>query len=328
MLSIAILALENCIHSTVTGPFDIFTIADIQAKEMSHTGARFCKVDIVSVTREKVYAFNGLPVPVTATITDNRQYDLIVTPALLGDDKTIVENENLITWLRIQHKKGACLCSVCAGAFLIAKAGLFSGKTATTHWGLKDSFSCNYPEINLKTERMLIDEGDVISAGGVTAYLDLCLYLIKKFGSPELAVSISKTLLIDCTRQSQAPYSRHLFTLHHGDENIIRAQKYIDAEHVDPISLQDIAVEAGLTERTLNRRFKSCTGETPMAYLQGVRVESARNLLETTLQSIDEITVAVGYEDTSSFRRLFKSVVGLTPSEYRKKFSGYLNNNL
>jgi len=323
MINIAILALNNCIHSTVTGPFDILTIAEMQAREIFSEKDGFCTVDLVASSTETVTAFNGLALPTTAKMSDNTQYDIVITPALLGDYQSTIENEVILSWLTSQHSNGACICSICASSFLVARAGLFSGKDATTHWGLTEKFRKEYPEVNLKSEKMLVDEGDVISAGGVTAYLDLCLYIIRKFGSHDLAASISKTLLIDSNRQSQVPYSRYQLNKKHGDDNILRAQKYIESEYRNGITLQDIAEKAVLTVRTLNRRFKAGTGDTPTEYLQAVRIEVARYLLESTQKTVDEITTEVGYEDTSSFRRLFKSQTRLTPSEYRKRFSVY-----
>ncbi len=323
MINIAILALDNCIHSTVTGPFDILTIADMQAREIFLEENGFCTVDLVAPSEETVTAFNGLTVPATARVSDNTHYDIIITPALLGDYKSTIENKDILSWLTGQHGDGACICSVCASSFLVARAGLLSGKDATTHWGLTDQFKKEYPDVTLKSEKMLVDEGDIISAGGVTAYLDLCLYIIRKFGSHDLAASISKTLLIDSNRQSQVPYSRYQLNKDHGDENILRAQKYIETEYRNAMSLQNIAEKAVLTVRTLNRRFKVNTGDTPTEYLQAVRIEAARYLLESTGKSVDEITAEIGYEDTSSFKRLFKFQTRLTPSEYRKRSSVY-----
>lgn len=321
MIDIAILALDNCIQSTVTGPFDILTIADMQARDVFFQKNGFCKVHIVAPSTDSVTSFNGLTIPTTKTISDKIKYDIVITPALMGDFQKTIENEAITEWLIGHHQSGACICSICASSFLVARAGLLSGKNATTHWGLTDKFRLEYPDVMLKPEKMLVDEGDVISAGGVTAYLDLCLYLIRKHGSRELALSISKTLLIDSNRQSQVPYSRYQLNKDHSDKNILCAQKYIESEYKNAISLENIAEKAMLSIRTLNRRFKASTGDTPTEYLQAVRIEAARYLLESTVESVDEITVSVGYEDTSSFRRLFKAHTRLTPTEYRKRFS-------
>lgn len=321
MLQIAVLALNNCIHSTVTGPYDIFSIAALQSRQAANDCRDFCEVHIVQPDQKTVRSFNGLTVSGTKTIGDAHQYDLIITPALMGDLAALLEDHYLIDWIAAQHSNGAVVCSVCAGTFLVAKAGLFSGKQATTHWALAEDFRRQFPEVNLKIEKMLIDEGDIISAGGVTAYLDLCLYILSRFGSSELASSISKTLLIDASRQTQTPYSSYSFQKNHGDEAILKAQIYLEKRFKQKVKISELAEESRLEERTFNRRFKKATGDTPTEYIQGLRIEAARKMLETNQEPVDSITGEVGYEDVSSFRRLFKQYTGITPSEYRKRFS-------
>ncbi len=321
MVNIAILALENCIHSTVTGPCDIFSIARLNSKELYGDKEPFCKVQIVLPGEQPVNTFNGISINGTSSIQDSERYDIIITPALYGNLDSILENHDVIEWIFNQHSSGACICSVCASAFLVARTGIMNGKKVTTHWALAADFKRQFPDVILKSDRMLIDEGDIISAGGVTAYLDLCLYIINRFGSPELALSISKTLLIDCARQIQTPYSSYNFLKNHGDEEIMKAQRWLENNRQQEIKIPDLAESTGLGERTFNRRFKKATGDTPTEYLQGLRIEAARKMLETSNKPIDLITQEVGYEDTSSFRRLFKHHTGLTPSVYRKRFS-------
>lgn len=227
-------------------------------------------------------------------------------------------------WLARQGRKGACLCSVCAGAFLLAQTGLLKGRKATTHWNLADSFATRFPDILLKRERMLIDEGDCITAGGVSAYMDLSLYLTARFGSPELAASLSKLLLIDPSRHLQSPYRTCSFIKNHGDTAILAVQKWLEENYAKPTTIHELADKAGLGERTFMRRFKKATGDTPLEYLQQLRIEGARKLLETTSETVEGITFKSGYEDISSFRKLFKNQTGLSPSAYRQKFSCFV----
>jgi transcriptional regulator GlxA family with amidase domain len=167
---------------------------------------------------------------------------------------------------------------------------------------------------------MLIDEGDFITAGGVTAYMDLALYITAKFGSMELAGSVSKLLLIDPIRKTQCPYITFNINTDHSDENILKVQEYLGENHKKNLSVTDLSKIAGLTERTFARRFKASTGDTPLEYQRNLRIGKARLFLETTSDSIESITWETGYEDVSSFRRLFKKITGLSPTAYRKKF--------
>ncbi len=167
---------------------------------------------------------------------------------------------------------------------------------------------------------MIVDEGDIITAGGVTAYMDLALYIVKRFGSDTLASTLSKTFLIDPVRQSQAPYTSFKFNTTHRDKDILIAQAFMEEHLANPLSVDTLADKVNLGQRTFARRFKKATGNTPLEYLQHLRISKAKSLLETDTKTVDQITRAAGYEDTSSFRRLFKRITGLSPTAYRKKF--------
>lgn len=321
MLTIAILAIDNCIHSTVTGAHDIFSIAATHPPSPSRPGKPFCDVRIVLPDRSPVRTFNGIEITGHHYISEDIHYDIIITPALIGDIAPLLDQQDITSWIGRQHADGACICSVCASAFIVAAAGLMDGRQATTHWALAGEFRKRFPEVRLTPEKMIVDEGDIISAGGVTAYLDLCLHIINRFGSHELASSISRTLLIDHGRRIQKPYSSSTFSKNHGDSMILKAQKYLEDNFIHRISMPEVASTAGLEERTFNRRFKRATGDTPTGYIQNLRIEAARRMLETTREPVDSITREVGYENPSSFRRLFKQNTGLSPSEYRQRFS-------
>ncbi|MBI9093180.1 MAG: GlxA family transcriptional regulator [Desulfobacterium sp.] len=319
MTKIGILAIENCMQSSVTGPFDILSVA---SRTWQGSAPLFDLV-IIADNNLPVTCFNGIQIQPHMSKQDCNDLDIIMIPVIFGDLDPILSNKRLIAWLRDQHQKGVCICAVCAGVFLIAETGLLANRTATTHWNLADEFQTRYPDVILKPEKMLVDEGDFITAGGVTAYMDLSLYLANRFGSPDLALSLSKTLLIDPLRKSQSPYSSFRINTTHGDEQILQIQHWMKKNAAAPISISQLAEQAGLGQRTFARRFKKATGDTPLEHLQYLRIANARTLLETTSTSIDDITHTIGYEDVSSFRRLFKKVTGLSPTAYRKKFSLY-----
>ncbi|MBU1565427.1 MAG: helix-turn-helix domain-containing protein [Proteobacteria bacterium] len=322
MYSVALLAVQNCMYSSLVGPLDIFSVASNQAGRLAApvTDPLFQAV-IVGPEKRKITAFNGMPIPLGATFTAPTVYDIVFVPVIFGDLEAILADSETIHWLKDQGRMGACLCSACAGSFLVAETGRLNGRTATTHWNLADSFVKRFPEVTLKREKMLVDAGDCITAGGVTAYLDLSLYLAARFGSPELAALLSKILLIDPARRLQSPYQSSVFSKNHDDEVIRMIQEWLEADPGQRGAIADLAGRARLGERTFSRRFKKATGDSPLEYLQRLRIEAARKLLETTAESIEEITIRAGYEDISSFRKLFKRHTGLSPSAYRKRFS-------
>jgi transcriptional regulator GlxA family with amidase domain len=322
MYKVALLAVHNCMYSSLTGPFDVFSVAAGQAEILDDPtkGPLFQPV-IVGPEARDICAFNGMPIPLGATLAESTVYDIVLVPVIFGDlDEVLADNETM-SWLKHQGKMGACLCSACAGSFLVAETGRLKGRAATTHWNLAESFAKRFPEVILKREKMLVDVGDCITAGGVTAYLDLSLYLVARFGSPELAALLSKMLLIDPGRRLQLPYQSSVFDKNHGDEEILEIQEWLEEDPGQPQGITSLAGRAGLGERTFLRRFKKATGDSPLEYLQRLRVETARKLLETTTESVEEITARAGYEDFSSFRKLFKRHTGLSPSAYRKRFA-------
>ncbi|MCP4022197.1 MAG: helix-turn-helix domain-containing protein, partial [Desulfobacteraceae bacterium] len=182
------------------------------------------------------------------------------------------------------------------------------------------SLKKQFPKVIVKPEKLITEADGVICSGAATALFSLALYLIEKFGSKELAALTAKSMLIDPNRNSQMPYTVFDLDSFHQDRQIAKAQHWMDANYFRSITISDAAAYVGISPRHFKRRFKKATCETPLTYLQKIRVESAKKMLERTNMNINEITRKVGYEDSSTFRRLFKKYVALSPREYRDKF--------
>jgi transcriptional regulator GlxA family with amidase domain len=322
MPNIALVAIDSCMPSSLSGPLDIFAIASSKwlIGHLTCVPPLF-EAKVVAAPGRSVRTFTGEILPISARFSDNIIYDIIYIPVIIGNLDAVLADMETIEWLVEQSQKGACLCSVCAGSFLLAQTGILHGRKATTHWQLADEFARRFPDVILRRDKLLVDEGTCVTAGGISAYLDLTLHLTARFGSPELAATLSRTLLIDPVRRSQSPYSSCIFRKNHGDSEILRIQNWLDDHFQQQLSIGTLAGMAYLGERTFMRRFKRATGETPLAYIQQLRMEAARRLLESSRLSIEEITLKAGYEDVSSFRKLFSRHTGLSPSTYRKKFS-------
>jgi transcriptional regulator GlxA family with amidase domain len=320
-IDIAILALDGAVYSSIVGPMDVFSVANV-LRETSGQQA-FARVRVLKLGRRQPVSFNRIRIHTHGRIDTDDRFDVIIVPAMMQVSETQVPPgpPQLVVWLRRQHARGACLSSVCAGSFMLAQTGLLDGRKATTHWSLAGQFSDSYPRVRLQPQKMLIDEHDLITAGGVTAYFDLALHLVRKFGSAELAAGCSKFLLIDPQRNSQSPYMSGQFQKSHADAAILALQDYLERHYAERVTLEQMGTVAGLGQRTLLRRFRSATGDSPIMYLQRIRMEAARRQLELSRDSIDEIAWQAGYEDSSSFSRVFKKITGMTPGGYRKKFS-------
>ena len=256
--------------------------------------------------------------PINATEGEEAIWDGVYVPPAFGFAGPPAP---LVAWLRRAHASGAIACAACAGVFFLAEAGLLEGRAATTHWGLAQAFRARYPGVRLEPERLLVDGGDYVCAAGLTAYFDLALHLVARFASPEVAASCARTLLLDPGRASQTPYMSLLGPCAQGDAHMAKAQEWLEKNHTRTLRPGELAAAVTLGERTLLRRFKKATGRTPGAYLQALRIEHAKRLLESGTLSVDEIVATVGYQDTPAFFRLFKEMTGLTPGGYRSRFS-------
>lgn len=244
---------------------------------------------------------------------------VILPPSLDGD--TAACSARYADWLKTLHQQGVLICSVCAGAFLLAQAGLLENRLATTHWGLADAFRQRYPDVKLDTDKLIIDDGDIITAGGLMAWIDLGLKLVDRYLGSSAMLATARYLLVDPGGREQRFYSVFSPALNHGDSAILKVQHWLQTRYAEPVTVKVMGEEAGLSSRTFIRRFQQATGLNPSEYLQHLRIGKARSLMESSSLSVDEIAWQTGYRDTSAFRRIFHKIIGLTPREYRHRFN-------
>lgn len=319
-LKIGIFVYEQCTASMVLGVMDILSVANIQSG--GNERKNIFDIEIISETGKKITCFNQFSIEPKRSIRAKNHYDLIYIPGFVGDVEEILQKEKKsVAWLRQQFQQGTRLAAACNGNFLLAETGLLAKRKATTHWGLMDKFRERYNNILVQPERIIVDEGDIISAAGVTAYVNLALFLVERHGSKELALICSKIFLVDSGRKIQSPYEMYQFQKKHGDTEIEKTQNWLEKNFAQPVTLEQLASVSNLGKKTLLRRFKQATGDTPLSYLKRVRLENAKRLLESKKLSFNEITWKVGYNDVSSFHKLFKTETGLSPNNYRSKFS-------
>lgn len=222
--------------------------------------------------------------------------------------------------LRRLHSAGTILASVCVGAFILGETGLLNRRSATTHWGAAEAFVARFPDVNLDVDRLIIDDGDIITAGGMMAWTDLGLKLVDRYLGPTAMMETASTLLIDPPGREQRYYSTFVPSLNHGDTAVLSAQHLLHASFADDITLADLASKSRLEERTFLRRFRKSTDMTVTEYLQRFRMNKARELLQFGKYPVEVIAWRVGYTDASAFRKVFQRIVGLSPSEYRRRF--------
>ena len=245
---------------------------------------------------------------------------VLVLPPALGDPIAREDAAPFAAWLRQCHAGGIQLASICAGAFLLGETGLLSGRTITTNWVIAETFEMRFPDVRVDTDRLLSDDGDIVTAGGVMAWVDLGLKLIDRFLGPTVMLEIARQFVIDPPGREQRYYSTFSPRLLHGDAAILKVQHFLQASEAKEIGLDVLAAQAGLEERTFLRRFRKATGLTTTDYCQRLRVAKAQELLQFTSRSVDLVAVDVGYNDPGAFRKVFARIVGLTPGDYRKRF--------
>jgi transcriptional regulator GlxA family with amidase domain len=322
VLNVAIPALEGTASIGTAGLMDALNKADLAPVLSGDPGSsRLFDVRLVGLTDRPVQCRDGVQLSPTATVSAITIPDLVVVPGLdddLGDSFAL--NRPWAPWIARWHTAGATTASSCTGAFLLADAGVLAGKPATTHWLFADELQRRYRSVEVLVDRMIIDTGDVITSGGATAFLNLVLYLVERFGGHARANIAAKVLLIDGHRPSQLPYVGALPGRAHDDLVVHDIQQHIDTHLDEPLQTAKLASQFGLSVRSLNRRFMAATGHGPQAYLQRVRVHHAKRLLETTGEPVDQIRRTAGYHDSAAFRRAFKQLTGLSPNGYRTRY--------
>ncbi len=313
MIQVGILAIPGCLNSAVFGLGEILT----QANHIN--GVPIFSHLLLTADGKAVKGYTGAPIVPESTMGEANP-DVIVLPPILGSIETALSNEKIIKWLTDNHTSGKSIATVCAGSFFLAETGILDGRDATTHWNLADIFRQRYPLINLQEQRLIVDGGDYICSGGVSSWMDLALHLVTRHAGREISLKCVKMMLMDPHREYQTPYGMGGFRRNHGDGAILKIQLWLEQNYTSPILTKDMAKKAALGERTFMRRFSSATGESPRKYLQKVRVIAAQTLLETSDLSVEEIAESTGYGDNSTFRKLFKRLIGSTPSAYRQRF--------
>lgn len=248
-------------------------------------------------------------------------FTVVILPPSGAEQYYLSPSEALTSWLFEQHKAGAVVTSACAGAFVLAQAGLLNNKACTTHWGLAGLFRDKFPNVRLKPESILINEGSIITAGGMMSWLDLGLELVSQLSTPSVMRLLGKMLVVDTGAREQRFYQQFMPNFQHGDSAVLNVQHYMADHFSHTISNQVLSELSCLTERTLQRRFQKATGLNLNQYLQHLRVQKACDLLESSNLAFEAIAYHVGYQDVSAFRKVFIKTMGLAPKAFRARFS-------
>ena len=325
-MRIAILNYEDAVSTCVTGPADIWYGMSRMYPVLTGSPMKMdIRIDFVFAAGRSLYA-----TPIGAQTQKQKKrkvalkevYDLVVIPAMRFEkiQQVLDREKTLIKWLKDQHAQGAELASICVGAFLLASTGLLSGKKATTNWLFADQFRKYFPYVDLEDDKVIVDQGKLCSCGGAFSFTSFMIYLIEKFCGHEEAIIASKILMINIHDQPQSSFSIFQFQRDHADEAIANTQLYIEKNYRQPLTLEHLAGRCNMSVRNFIRRFEQATTNTPLEYVQRVRIEAAKKMLENKKQGVEQVASRCGYEDTNYFRKIFKRYVAMTPRAYQEKY--------
>jgi transcriptional regulator GlxA family with amidase domain len=322
-----ILALPESAGSAIYGLIDVLASTGTLWLDLvgDEPGRRLIQPKIVSLSRDPFHCGNAIPVTPDLTIDEKSDADIIVIPELwlAPDDDLKGRYSELKAWLRKRYQAGSTIYSACSGAVLLAASGLLNGKSATSHWGYTDLFRRSFPDVRFIPEPNIVfadDTGRIVTAGGATAWHDLAIHIISRHCSPGEALHIAKVYLLQWHGDGQLPFTSLVRRQAHADSVVRQAEDWLRTHFREPQAVAGVVAECGIPERSLKRRFSAATGSTVIGYVQNLRIEEAKRLLETGDMSFDDIAAAVGYENPAFFRKLFKRCTGLTAGNYRRMF--------
>lgn len=325
---ICLLAAAETSPSVLYGLFDVLSTVGTIYPEMAlgKPGQKLFDVKIVAATADPFRCYGNVMVEPAFGVDELKEADVAIVCDIYQPIDAPPHGRYLreVDWLKRMHAKGVIVSSVCTGSLLLAESGLLDGLEAAGHWAYREMFRDHYPKVKMRANAILCFAGEqkrIVTAGGANAWQDLAIYLIAHFCGREQALRTTKIFLLSDRSGGQLPFAVMTPRMQESDAMVADCQGWIAENYACSNPVARMAARAGLRSRTFGRRFRSATGFEPMNYVQAIRVEEAKQLLETSDISVEEIGHAVGYEDPTSFRRLFKREAGLTPAAYRRKFT-------
>ena len=305
--------------SSITGSFQILHWANEYWIKMGHRP--MLRIRLAGFEHElklDLGFFSIHPMP----IDEIEKADLLLIPSLRQDYHAVInKNKDLIAYIREEYKSGAEIASICTGAFLLAATGLLDGKTCSVHWDVAEDLQRTFPKVQVHSDTVHIAARGLYTNGGGYSFLNLALFLVEKYFDRPTAILCSKMFQIEIDRISQSPFAIFQGQKNHGDDLIWQAQTYLEENLGEKISFEELAKKLAISRRNFDRRFIKATGNTPVEYLQRVKIEVAKSALEKGRKTVFEVMTEVGYTDDKAFREVFKKIAGISPWDYKAKYN-------
>jgi transcriptional regulator GlxA family with amidase domain len=320
MKHISILVPNEAVPAAIVDPRYMFTAVNQFFRQADREPV--FEVELVGLSKQVPLNNGVFSVNPDKTLSEVKKTDLVIIPAISGDIKSALDaNAGFVPWIVDQYNRGAEVASLCLGAFLLASTGLLSGRKCSTHWLFANEFREMFPDVVLTDGSIVTEEHGIYSSGGAASYWNLLLHLIEKYTNREMAIRASKFFAIEIDRRSQSPFIMFNGQKKHEDEPIRQAQEFIEKNVTEKISVEELALRFAIGRRHFERRFKKATNNTPVEYIQRVKIEAAKKDLESGRKTVNEVMYDVGYSDIKAFRTVFKKITGLSPVEYRNRYT-------
>jgi transcriptional regulator GlxA family with amidase domain len=326
-ISVCLVAVPETATGVLHGLYEVFTYVGSGWEMLTGwpPGPRRFQPKIVASGREPFRNSAGIPIAPDLSLAEAKRADIVIVADLAvgRDEETRGRWPEVAGWLRGQHAQGALICSVCTGSLLLAEAGLLDGEEATCHWAATDQIRKRYPAIRLCPERVLVSSGvehRLVTSGGNASWTDLALYIVARFCGEDEARRTAKLFLFGDRSNGQAPFAARVRPPQHDDAAVAAAQVWIAENYAVPNPVAGMTAASGLTGRTFKRRFEAATGYMPLDYVQSMRIEEAKQMLEASDIPIEDVAAEAGYTEPAAFRRLFKRSTGISPVQYRQRF--------
>jgi transcriptional regulator GlxA family with amidase domain len=319
MKRISILALSDATMSCIDSAYQILT----RVNDFQRYQGKPAYYDVGIVGIDKSVQLNGgrYHIHADSTIDNVKETDVIVIPLTCGDfSKTYEANKGFCKWVLQQYEQGAEIVCLCVGSFFLASTGLLNGRKCAVHWAARNEFAAMFPQVQVVDDTIITDEQGIYTCGGGYSYLNLLLYVIEKHLGREMSILASKMFEIDIERKNQNQFMIFTGQKRHGNKHVLAAQELIENNATETFSVDEICAKLEVSRRTFERRFKECTGNSIAAYMQRVKVEFAKQQLETSSKTVNEIIYETGYNDVDAFRKVFKKYTDVSPVDYRKRY--------
>jgi len=314
----------DALATSVTLPMEILQAAS-QLASVRHRGRPQVRFLLAATQSGPVRLASGITIEPDLTLADLPALDLLLLPAIWRNPlPTVQAAAPWRDWLRELAASGTRICSVGTGSYLLAEAGLLAGRPATTHWNYLEGFARRYPDVALKSRHLITQSDNIYCVGSVNSIADLMVHVVQEWFGSRVARAVENQFSPEIRQPFRAAAYQNAPTAAHHDETVVEAQQWLQENLARPVSLGALARDLGLSSRSLSRRFRQATGMTPQAYLQSLRIGTARELLRRSNLGVGEIAWQVGLQDVSYFSQLFRRHCGVSPLRYREAVRGKL----